>query len=129
MEFKRSSVQHFVASIAHRELCAGTLVVMCVGLAGFPEPGSSAPQEQSRLGGNELRARGGNGGRRGRAGVRGGRTVGDVRDEELDDAIDLEIEKVRRTACRTNFSEGSVHGRYLIIPCSVAGSRGIVCGD
>ena len=29
-------------------------------------------------------------------GVRGGRTVGDVRDEELDDAIDMEIEKVRQ---------------------------------
>jgi len=47
---------------------------------------------------------GGAGGR----GVRGGRTVGDVRDEELDEAIDLEIEKVRRTTYRTNFSEGSL---------------------
>ena len=38
--------------------------------------------------------------------VRGGRTIGDVRDDELDDAIDLEIEKVRRTTYRTDFSEG-----------------------
>ena len=29
-----------------------------------------------------------------------------MRDEGLDDAIDLEIEKVRRTTCRTDFSEG-----------------------
>ena len=29
--------------------------------------------------------------------------VGDVRDEELDDAIDLEVEKVRRTTYRTDF--------------------------
>jgi len=47
---------------------------------------------------------GGAGGR----GVRLGRTVGDARDEELDDAIDLEIEKVRRTTYRTDFSEGSL---------------------
>ena len=33
MKFKRSSGQHFVASITHRELCAGTLIVVCVGLA------------------------------------------------------------------------------------------------
>jgi len=36
------------------------------------------------------------------------RTVGDVRDEELDDAIDLEIEKVRRTTYRTDYSERSL---------------------
>jgi hypothetical protein len=29
-------------------------------------------------------------------------------DEELDDAIDLEIEKVRHTTCRAFFSEGSL---------------------
>ena len=40
--------------------------------------------------------------------VRGGRTIGDVRDNELDDAIDLKIEKVRRTTYRTDFSEGSL---------------------
>jgi hypothetical protein len=38
------------------------------------------------------------GGPRGR-GFRAAARVGDVRDEELDDAIDLEIEKVRRTPC------------------------------
>ena len=38
----------------------------------------------------------------------GMRTVGDVRDEELDDAIDLEIEEVRRTTYHTDFSEGSL---------------------
>ena len=32
MKFKRSSGQHFVESITQRELCAGTLVVVCVGL-------------------------------------------------------------------------------------------------
>ena len=47
------------------------------------------------------------GGAEGR-GVRGDRTVGDVHDEELDDAIDLETEKVRRTTYRTDFSEGSL---------------------
>ena len=41
-------------------------------------------------------------------GVQGERTVGDMRDEELDDAIDSEIEKVRRTTYRTDFSEGSL---------------------
>ena len=45
---------------------------------------------------------GGAGGR----GVRWGRAVGDVCDEELDDVI--EIEKVRRTTYRTDFSEGSL---------------------
>ena len=35
-------------------------------------------------------------------GVRGGRTVGDVHDEELDDVMDLETEKVRRTTYRTD---------------------------
>ena len=64
MKFKRSSGQHFVASITHRELCARTLVVVCVGLAGLPGPGSSAPHEQSRWGGNEVRACGVNGGLR-----------------------------------------------------------------
>ena len=47
---------------------------------------------------------GGAGGR----GVRVGRTIGDVREEELDDTIDLEIEKVRRTAYHTEFSTGSL---------------------
>ena len=47
---------------------------------------------------------GGAGGR----GVRGGRTIGDVQDEDLDDAIDLAIEKVRRTTYRTEFSRGSL---------------------
>ena len=47
---------------------------------------------------------GGAGGR----GFRGGRTVGYVRDEELTDAIDVEVEKVRRTTYRTDFSEGSL---------------------
>jgi len=47
---------------------------------------------------------GGAGGR----GLRGGRTVGDARDEELTDAIDMEIEKARRTTYRTDFSEGSL---------------------
>ena len=60
MKFKRSSGQHSVASISHHELCAGTLVVVRVGLAGVPGSGSSAPQEQSRWGGNEVRARDGN---------------------------------------------------------------------
>ena len=41
-------------------------------------------------------------------GVHGGRTVGDVRDEELEDTIDSEIEKGRRTTYRTDFSEGSL---------------------
>ena len=41
-------------------------------------------------------------------GVRGGRTVADLRHKELNDAIDLEIEKVRRTTYRTDFSEGSL---------------------
>ena len=45
------------------------------------------------------------GGAAGRGG-RGGRTVEDARDEELDDAIDLEIEKVHCTTYRTDFSEG-----------------------
>ena len=39
-------------------------------------------------------------------GVRGGRTVEDARDEELDDAIYTENEKVRRITYRTDFSEG-----------------------
>ena len=47
---------------------------------------------------------GGAGGR----GVRGGRTEEDVRDEKLDTAIDLAIEKVRRTTYRTDFFEGSL---------------------
>ena len=106
MKPKRSSGRRFVASITHREL---TLIVVCVRLAGLPGPGPSAPQEQSRWGGDEVKARGGNGGRRGRAGgFGGGRTVGDVCDKELDDTIDLEIEKVRRTTYRTDFSEGSL---------------------
>ena len=37
-----------------------------------------------------------------------GRKVGDIRDEELDDAIDLEVEKVRRTTPRKDFPEGSL---------------------
>ena len=41
-------------------------------------------------------------------GVRGGRTVGDVCDEVLDDAIDMAIEKVRSTTYCTDFSEGSL---------------------
>ena len=41
-------------------------------------------------------------------GARGRRTVGDVRDEELDDAMDLEIEKVHRTTYRTDFYGGSL---------------------
>jgi len=41
-------------------------------------------------------------------GMRGVRTAGHVSDEELDDAIDLEVEKVRRTTYRTEFSEGSL---------------------
>ena len=41
-------------------------------------------------------------------GIRGARTAGHVSDEELDDAIDLEIEEVRRTTYRTDFSEGSL---------------------
>ena len=48
--------------------------------------------------------------------------VRDLRDEELDDAIDMEIEKVRRTTYRTDFSEGS-----LSELC--AGPRGSVCGE
>ena len=36
MKFNRSSGQHFVASITHRGPCAGTLVVVMVGLAGLP---------------------------------------------------------------------------------------------
>jgi hypothetical protein len=31
-----------------------------------------------------------------------------VRDEELTDAIDVEVEKVRRTTYRPDFSEGSL---------------------
>ena len=88
--------------------CVETLIAVCVGLAEIPGPGSSAPQEQSSWGGNKVRARGGNGGRREGRGVRGVRTVGDVCEEELDDAIDLEIAKVRCTTYRTNFSEGSL---------------------
>ena len=41
-------------------------------------------------------------------GVWAGRTAGDVRDEVMDDAINLEIEKVRRSTYRTEFSEGSL---------------------
>ena len=41
-------------------------------------------------------------------GLGGGHMVGDMHDEELDDSIDLEIEKVRRTTYRTDFSEGSL---------------------
>ena len=37
-----------------------------------------------------------------------GRAVGDVREDAVDDAIDLEIEKVRCTICRADFSEGSL---------------------
>jgi len=107
MKFKRSSGHHFVASITHRELCAGTMVVVRVGLAGLPGPGSSAPHEPSRRGGNEVRARGDDGGRRGRAGFPWGRTAGDVCEGELNDGIDLAIEKLRRTTYRTDFSEGS----------------------
>ena len=44
--------------------------------SGAPGRGSSAPQEQSRWRGNELRARGGNGGRRGRGGGSGRAHVG-----------------------------------------------------
>jgi len=89
-----------LASITHLSLCAGTLVVVCVGLAGLLGPGSSPPQEQSRWGGNEVRACGGNG--------RGVRTAEHVRNEELDGGIYLEIEKVRRTTYRTESSEGSL---------------------
>ena len=42
--------------------------------------------------------------------MEGGGMVRDLRDEELDDAIDMEIEKVRRTTYRTDFSEGSLSG-------------------
>ena len=45
---------------------------------------------------------GGAGGR----GGRGERTAGDLRDEELDNAIDMEIEKVRCTTYHTDLSEG-----------------------
>jgi hypothetical protein len=41
-------------------------------------------------------------------GIRGARTAGHLRDEKLDDVIDLEIEKVRRTTCPADFSEGSL---------------------
>ena len=84
-------------------------------------PGARIEREQSRWGGNEVRACDGNAGKRGRAEGSGGRTVGDVRDEELDDAIDLEIEKVR-TTYRTDFS-GRSKGR------SIAGPRGSVCRE
>ena len=47
-------------------------------------------------------------GRAGGRGVRGGSTVGEVRDENLDDAIDLETEKVHHTTYCTDFSEGSL---------------------
>ena len=68
-----------------------------------------------RWGGNEARAEAGmKGGAEGR-GVRRGLEVAQVRYEGLDDAIDLEIEKVRRTTCRTDFCDGLLH-------------RVIVCG-
>ena len=53
---------HFVASTTRRKRCDGALVVWRVGREG--------PQ-QSRLGGSEVRARGGNAGRHGRAGGSG----------------------------------------------------------
>ena len=52
-----------------------------------------------------MATQGGVGGR----GVGGECKVGDVRDEELDEAIDLEVEKVRLTTYRTDFSEGSLY--------------------
>ena len=44
--------QHVGASFTHRELCAVTLVLVRVGLEGLLGPEPSAPQEQSRWGGN-----------------------------------------------------------------------------
>jgi len=110
MKSKRSSGRHFVASISHRKMCAGRLVAVCAGLAGPSGPGSSALQEQSWWGGDEVRAREPSpmeGGAAGRGGG-GGRTAGDVHNEELDDANHLAIEKVRRATYRTDFSEGSL---------------------
>jgi hypothetical protein len=120
MKFKRSSGQHFVASITHRKLCAETLVVVCVGQAGLPGPGSSAPQEQSRWGGNEVRARGGNGGRRGRAGGLGdahGRRYARQRTGTTPSTW-----KLRRCAA-PHAARISLKGRC------VAGPRGSVCGE
>ena len=55
-----------------------------------------------------MEGRCGNGGGRveGGGGVRGGRKMGDVHDEGLDDAIDLEIEKVRRTPLAARITAG-----------------------
>ena len=58
----------------------------------------------------------GNGGGVGGQGGRAVATVGYVGDEELDDAMDLDIEKARRTTCRTDFSEGSL-GRWTPGDC------------
>jgi len=50
--------------------------------------------------------------------ARWGRRLGDLRDEGLEDAIDLEIEKVRRTTCCTDFFEGSSDSpRETARPC------------
>ena len=49
-----------------------------------------------------------NGGGAGGQGARAVATVGYVGDEEVNDAMDLDIEKVRHTTCRTDFSEGSL---------------------
>ena len=73
-------------------------------LAWRPPTLGGSLQEQSSSKCNEARAvagmERGAGGRRGW----GRRKVGGVRDEELNDAIDLDIERVRRPTCRTDCS-------------------------
>ena len=86
-KYKRSSGLHFVASTTQRERCTRVLVVLRVGRERLAEPS----RRECGEGAAEME---------GGAGGRGHWTVAkeaDVRDEELDSASDIEIEKVRRT--------------------------------
>ena len=85
---------------------AGRLVGWACGSSFGRMDGS--PRDQSRREGDEVRAEGGLEGGAGGQGVRPAAMVGDLVDAELDDAIDLIIEKVRRTTFRADFIEVSL---------------------
>ena len=93
----------------HHTGCVGALAVGWVGREGLPSTGwseLSTGSREIRGGGDEVR--GGDGGGAAGQGVWAVAKVGYVGDEKLDDATVLEIEKVRRTTCRSNFSQGSL---------------------
>ena len=76
-----------LGSIPYCNLCAGTLVVVCVGLAGLQGPGTSAQGGEAMRTGLAVAMEG----CAGVMGLRGALTAGHMSDEELDNAIDLEI--------------------------------------